>query len=355
MKVFHFGEDTSAPTKSAFCRLRQKICWSWFRDCFAYLVEQIRPIQARWQGMQVYAIDGQQLTLPRSEDLVAHGFNGRATGRYRESYMCKGYLSHLYDVLTGVSLKISLNPTLNEQADAYQLLVNVEPGNLILYDRLYMNQKLVRRHFELNLKFLMRCRKNANRAIEKFFESKKTTSSTQIGGKTVYLIKAKHPGANEWSVFATNLPRRLRTPKTIANLYRCRWEIESSFRELTDQSRTEQWHSKTFNGIMQELYAQFWLMNYTKANMRMAGDKPCQPEQKTYRKANFKLAYQFVVHYLGLGYDKISYLVAYLQTVIKRSTEKRRRFSRNYPRTIKSPASPYSYTAATWYWEVNSG
>ena len=353
MKVFTLGDREAAPSKSAFCKFRKKISWEWFRDCLSVLIKQGSNLQSRWEGMKIYAIDGQQLTLPRSKDIIDNNFTGRATGKFRDTYMPKGYLTHLYDVLTGLTKQITLNPTLNEQADALSLLEHVEEGSLVLYDRLYFNHKLVDRHFKLGLRFVMRCRSNANKAIQAFFRSNKSHGSTKVEGKTIYLVKVKHPGSNDFMIIATNLPRSLRSPKSLAQLYRCRWEIELSFRELTDQTRTEQWHSKSLNGIKQELYTQLWLINYTKMNMAMAGQRPCQPQQKSYKKANFKLCYQFVVHYIGLAFDSLSYLFSYLRPVVKYSTERRKHFSRMYKREIKSPASPYSHYGSNWYWELN--
>jgi IS4 transposase len=50
----------------------------------------------------------------------------------------------------------------------------------------------------------------------------------------------------------------------IFKLYRLRWQVETSFLELTAITRSEQWHSKSYNGIMQELYALMWLINATR-------------------------------------------------------------------------------------------
>ena len=172
-----------------------------------------------------------------------------------------------------------------------------------------------------------------------------------VNGNRIYLIKVSNPESKGISVFATNLPPRLRSPSQIADLYMLRWEVETSFKELTAITKTEQWHSKSYNGILQELYTQFWLINFTKSLMLQAGQKPLSPEKRTYKKGNFKLCYQFIVTYIGQCVDRISYIKAYLSKLLIQSTERRRRMSRSYPRVIKSPASPYTYDNTNWYWE----
>lgn len=352
-EVFGFADKLRVPTRAAFCKFRSKISWKWFRDCFSSLFSQTNHLRQRWYGMYIYAIDGKQIQVPRTKDLMAKKFSGKKTSKYQESYMPKAYLTALYDVLSGLCKQITFNPTLHENADAYNILTQVEEGSLVIYDRLYFSEKLVRRHSELGLKFLFRLRSNSNKAIKKFAVSNKQSSTTEIAGKRVKLIKFQHRRSKETLIFATNLPDRHCDPKTLADLYRCRWEIELFFRELTDQTKSHQWHSKTLNGIKQELYTQLWLINCTKANMLLAGQKPCQPQAKVYKKANFKQCYLFVVRYLASSFDKFQYMFRYLQGLINKTTQRRIRFSREYERVIKSPRSTYKYYGSNWYWELN--
>ena len=75
----------------------------------------------------------------------------------------------------------------------------------------------------------------------------------------------------------------------ISDLYRSRWEIENFFKDSTSTLRTEEWHSKTYNGNMQEIYLAYWFLNLT----RLAGNEACQkvfdPNEQSYTKYNFKL------------------------------------------------------------------
>ena len=131
--------------------------------------------------------------------------------------------------------------------------------------------------------------------------------------------------------------------KDMVSLYCRRWEVETAFRDFTSTMKMEQWHSKCYNGILQELYAHFWLFNYTKIQMVLSEPERSAEElvKREYSKPNFKLILSFIVENIpslinGL-YQKIR---SQVQILIKRTREKRKHFKRQYPRTIKKAQNP---------------
>lgn len=356
-----FGEKIMglffAPSKAALSKFRKKISYKFFQDLFNRLIETFNQHRPRFKGLIIYAIDGQQLTLPRTVDIVAKGFTGRSTGKYEESYMPKGFLTHCYDVLSGVSKKLAFNPTLNENADALNFISSLEKDSLTLYDRLYFGFKLCRAHFDCENYFIMRCKSNACMAVIRLLANKNfnTTSmklKTNLGVKKIYFIKIINPENGEENVFATNLPRSWRSEFYIQHLYGLRQEVEVSFKELTYTSKLEQWHTKFYNGIMQELYLTFWLINITKIIAYFANDQKTQdPLNYEYKKPDFKLLLDYICDKIDKVFGKIKSLIAAIRVLIKRSTERRKRMSRYYKREIKSPASPYKHNNTEWYWD----
>ena len=345
------GLDDKRPSKSAFCQLRKKISFMLFRDAYEELTAQICKKRATFMGFFVYAIDGQQHVLPRTKDIVANGFNGRALGVYKESYLPRGYLTHVFDVLNGVSRSFTFNPHLNEQADARHLIQQLETNSLTIYDRLYFSIKMVEAHIEHGSRFLMRCRSNCHVAVTHLLNSKKKTTTTKICGKRIFFTKIWNSREKRYDVFATNLPPRMLSRQLILQLYRLRWEVETSFKELTAITKSEQWHSKSYNGIMQELYALMWLINATKGMMRIGGVLPLDPIKRVYRKANFKLIFNLLVQRLHEVWYRFRELIVWLSELIKESTETRKRCSRRYPRQLRKPASPYPYNNTEWAWD----
>ena len=331
--------------------MRRKISYLLFRDAYDAMTHELLKQRQTFMGLFVYAIDGQQHILPRTKDIVDKGFNGRALGKYKESYLPRGYLTHVYDVINGVSRNFTFNPHLNEQADARLLLQGLEKNSLTIYDRLYFSVKMVVAHLEHGSYFLMRCRSNCHTAVVALLQSKKKTATAMIGGRRIHFVKIRNFREKRHDVYATNLPDRFLSRQLILQLYRLRWEVETSFKELTAITKSEQWHSKSYNGLMQELYALMWLINATKGLMKIGGALPLDPTKRVYRKANFKLVFNLLAQRLHELWYRFRELIAWLGTLVKESTEKRKRCSRRYPRQLRKPASPYPYNNTEWTWD----
>lgn len=347
-----FSEDcsraTDLPSKTAFSQIRKRIKSDYFKDIFSELIVQAQPHKKTWEGLYVYAIDGIQLTLPRAGDIMTAAYNGRKVSKIRESYMPRMYLTHAYDVLNGVSKDLRESPVLNEIADAIDMVKSFEDNSLTIYDRLYISRKVIHTHHEHNSYFLCRVRKSALKDIRKIFSTKRKRFTVEIDGITVHVIKIFNHKTNEWAAFATNLPLRLVKEKTIKHLYRLRWEVENSFRDLTQTMKIEQWHSKFINGIRQELYVAFWLMNFVKMKMLTKRNLALKVRETEYEKPNFKLILNWITPLLPKIFKQVRGVLKWLGELIDRSMEKRKRHSREYRREIKSPASPYPYNNTRW-------
>lgn len=351
--VFMLANDIRPPTRSALCQFRAKITFKFFKDVFDRAVAENSKNSPLWNGMKLIAIDGQQLTLPRTKDVIANGFTGRSTSKHRESYMPKGFLTAAINVLSGTIERFTFNPTLNENKDAYHLVEQFKGTCVFLFDRLYYSQKLLDRLFELNQYFVIRCKRNSSKKIGDFFESKLKETKIKVGNKMIKLVKVKHPGTKEFAVYATNLPARYVTKKTIDALYKLRWEVELFFRKVTSDTKGEQWHSKSYNGILQELYCRMWAINFTRNLMCQVGETSLKVAQMTYKKANFKLCFGVVCRYLICLKSKLTYLIGYIRLLVKLSTQTRKRYSRSYPRHIRKPASIHIYNNTEWFWDKN--
>lgn len=324
-----------------------------FKDRFSHLMKHADSHRKTWLGLRVYAIDGQMLTLPRSQEIIAAGFNGRAVSKYRESYYPKGFLTHCYDVVTGVSKDLRFTNRLHEQADAREMLENLEKESLVIYDRLYFSLALVRAHYAKGNHFLFRCRSNACKEVSQFIaDPKRPPNMTFLFGKRarfeVRLIRIFNKKTREDDVYATSLPIEMLRPSLIRKLYRLRWQVETSFMELTGITKAEQWHSKSVNGIYQELYARFWLINYVKLTAATLTEHPGNPLRDEYEKPNFKLLYNFTLRMFPKVLQRNSLFYEDFERLRKRSLERRWHQKRSYPREIKRPASPYNYNNCVW-------
>jgi hypothetical protein len=351
LKSFDFRgkKGTSVPpTKGALSKIRARISFKFFRDHLFRLLLRFEPYRLMFQGLRIYAIDGFELTLPRSKGVLKANFCGRALSDNRETYYPRMYLTHCYDVLSGVSQDFKQHHLLDEITDAEEMIPDLEKNSLCLYDRLYLSGRLIRAHKEAGNYFLARCSKASFLEIQKFFKSPKSRSSTTIEEVTIHLIKFTRPGAQEAIVYATNLPRAWIKRELITRLYDLRWEVEVSFKDLLETMKIEQWHSKSVNGILQELYAAFWLMNYTKIQMVISNKTPLKVLEATYLKPNFKLIIGFIIGLLPSLFKRIRGLFKKFDFLLKSCTERRKRHSRRYKRELKTSASPYEYNNTVW-------
>ena len=267
--------------------------------------------------------------------------------------MLSMYLTHAYDVLGEISKDLRYATRSDEITDSIDMIKHFEKNSVTLYDRLYISRRLVTAHSEAGNYFLFRCRrKGVVKGIQDFYKTLSFRKKINIEGVEVMLIKIYNPKKKEVDVFATNLADVWLTKNIIENLYAKRWEVENSYRDFVQNLRANQWHSKHLNGILQELYASFWLLNFTRLQIIIRQKKVKNPFEKEYKKPNFKLILDFIIGVFPKILRKIRNVLAPIKELINYSTEKRRHRSRSYPRHIKRPASPYPYNNVVWDWDV---
>lgn len=102
---------------------------------------------------------------------------------------------------------------------------------------------------------------------------------------------------------------------------------------------------------MQEVYAAFWLLNFTRIQIAKKSKKPKITLCDQYEKPNFKLLLDWMKTKLKRLINKGSKVLGELKKLIKITTEKRVHYARSYPRQLKCAASPYRYNNTIWRWE----
>ena len=74
-----------------------------------------------------------------------------------ETHFLRMYLSHAYDVLSGVTKNLCYSPALNEIANAIQMIGSFESNSITLYDRLYLSTEIIKAHAQASNFFIARC------------------------------------------------------------------------------------------------------------------------------------------------------------------------------------------------------
>lgn len=348
MSAFEAIPET--PVKSSLSERQQTVSYEFFEDIFTEDVRRFSDQLPTWKGLHVVATDGDNYNLPLTDDALDLGYRGSSVKGKRETYYPRMYVSTLYDVLSGrvLAFEESFKNDELERAMSFQDRLP-GPKTLVLYDRFYFSKKLVLEHLASESFFVCRL-KNGEKVlgvVKEFIDSGRRNQTVDIEGAQVHLIRVKNPKTGENSFFATNMERNKFSNKEILELYSRRWNIETSFRDLTETMNLENWHSRSVNGIKQEIYVALWIYNQIKT-LEFEQSPRCwyRKLDREYERPNFKaLLFWFADHFIDLCRILSDRAWKQFKMIIERTTQKRKRLSREYPRASKQPASKHSSDA----------
>jgi hypothetical protein len=246
-------------------------------------------------------------------------------------------------VYNRLTIDVRSNPHRNENRDAVELVKSVEKESVTIYDRAYLSRKVIEAHRDHGSFFLFRGRSGGTHgAVAKFFRSRSLQKKWVFEGIEIRLIGYRNSKTRERMVFATNLCAKKFSDKEVADLYIKRWEIEIGIKQSNNHG-FKQWHSKSENGLLQELYTHYWLLNYARLQA-MAGARPQEDwlKEKNYTRANFKLLVELVVDSIPLVLKKLFRSFAErVADFVRRTKASRTRMARHYPRVVKSTKDIY--------------
>lgn len=258
LKEVRCGVDSYS--NAAFCKARQKIHPDAFKALFSLTVEQFyKEVSCkRYRGHRLLAIDGTDLNLPNTPELLElYGSEPFYNGPQVQS-QC----SCLYDVLNHIILDGIMDiHNASERTLALTQLEKLEKGDLLLLDRGYPSEQLMRAMEEKGVKYLMRCNKK-----EFFREVRKATAPDTVvtrkskeGDLTFRVITIPLEGRNE--TLLTNLMEEEFTAEDFKYLYHLRWEIETKYHDLKNKLQLENFSGVNAVCVQQDFYATLFLSN----------------------------------------------------------------------------------------------
>lgn len=250
---------------------------------------------------------------------------------------------HTWDVINGITRDIVLQTNNEELRAGLEIIPKLEKNSISLYDRLYFCERLLKRHTKSENFFVARCKTEGGR--KEIVDFAKDPSLRilviEIDGIPVKLFKIANRETKQVMVLATNLFFDWVDHNTMYKLYCTRWEVETSFKDFVMSMKIKDFHAKNLNGILQELYARLWLMNFTRIQIMKSGRVHLNPEERVYRKPNYKILYSWVSDHLKEIIDGLEDLWSEFVEIITITMEKRKRRSRRYPRELKYSGKPY--------------
>ncbi len=301
----------------------------------------------KYHGLYIYAIDGFETEIPRSDDILKAGYSGRSLGSIRQTYYPRMYMGHCYDVINGLTKDLVVSKTNEELRMADQMVPGLETNSICLYDRLYFSKRLIENHAHYKNYYIARTKtEGGHKEIVEFAHGHEREKIIKLFGQRVRLFKIKNRKTKNEMVLATNLFFDWVSHETVYKLYFTRWEVEVSFRDLVQSLKIEDFHAKNINGVLQELYARLWLMNFTKLQVLKSYRIHMNPGSYTYSKPNYKILFSWMAEHLKQVIDNIAELWSEFVQIVAMTIERRTRRKRTYPRELKYSGKMYPRNSA---------
>lgn len=294
-----FGFKTSTISPSALCQQRAKLNGNSFKHLFKEFTTSAAKDKL-YKGYHLLAADGSALNTHHDYD-------------YPDTYVrhtnnLKGYsalhLNALYDLRARIYVDALVQPgkRINETralCDMVDRSSSIKSNTLIIGDRGYEAYNILAHMVEKGCKYLIRAKDINSNGIAKHlilpdsdeFDTTVTLQLTHNNSKqmkellphfrfinrntildfldesndvytlTFRVVRFETSDGN-YQLMLTNLDPKKFPSEEISKLYRMRWGIETSFRELKHAIGLTAFHSKKTDFIIQEIYARLTLYNF---------------------------------------------------------------------------------------------
>ena len=267
-------------TRSAVTKARKKLSWKVFRRVFSSVVGlayQHWPQDAAylWHGMSVFAIDGSKFTLPASHEIRDYFDPNASLRNAGQGHYPMALVSTAFDVFRRIPVARTVEPVKAAERTEAMVMLPDMPVGIVLYDRGYPSYEFI---LDMMTKydghFLLRCSaSNTFPVVERFLESGREDGIVEIAPSKAYQAKRSVDARRELAPVTVRV-LRVAIPngetsvcitdlldsdtfshEEVAALYRRRWEVENYYRDEKVHLDVETFHTRSVNGIRQELFA----------------------------------------------------------------------------------------------------
>ena len=270
-------EDLVPARKQSVSQARAKLSWEAFEFLLsrANMEEQGLPRRLTFKGHITRAFDGTSFYTPRSEELLTHFSPRNTKAAEGETHYPYGLLVTGINVFTGQPVKAAVDDyRVSERDLLLRLIDQCAAGDLALLDRGLGGGRIyaafdVRKQF-----FIHRTKTSGERVakyVQKFLASGKrqkkiTITVTDESGEEVRIkirmIRGPKDSDGKAIVFVTNLLSKSHyTWQDIVELYQRRWTVETLYGRVKNLLALEKFHSRSYNGVMQEIFANLLVLS----------------------------------------------------------------------------------------------
>ncbi len=224
-------------------------------------------------------MDGSKFTLPASDELRAEfdpnaGLHSPGKGHFPQAMVMT-----ITDVLRQLPIARKIAPCdSSERHEVMELIGMVPEGGIILGDRGFPSHELFG-FLSASYKghFVIRC---PTKSSFKEIKQMKTPDATlTLKGLTLRAIRVDSPDGTQSILFTNLMSKKKYSAASIRNLYFKRWQIEGHYRDEKCSMDLNHFHSKSSNGIKQELFASLIMMTIARILMHLQTTNTQRPPQ----------------------------------------------------------------------------
>ncbi len=262
----------------AFSAARRKIPAEFVRETLVAAAAEFDADfgeRLRWHGRRLLAIDGAKRHCRRSTELERE-FGSDAGGYYPQMLVCA-----LYDVVAEVPIDAVVGRGAScERSHLMTLCRSVRPGDVVVADRGFPSFDVFAWVLSCDADFVVRLPKsNGFKAVDDFIATGAreavvrlprpagARTPTEVAEIPVRLVRVERRDGEFW-ILATSLPTDEFPAAVIADAYTRRWRIETAYGLLVaDYFEQAMFHSKSADGVRQEVFAQMLFVVLSRAVM----------------------------------------------------------------------------------------
>ena len=293
----YFDFNTAIPTVSAYTQQRAKV----LPEAFEYLFKSFTAANSKtthdYQGLKLIACDGSNLSIAYNPIDAETSRVSNQSGNSSNHL----HLNAFYDIFNRIYLDVIIQTDSehNETRACVQMIERSDQKNVILVaDRGYENYNIMAHADQKGWKYVIRVKDVNSNGIASALDlpnkdsfdaditltfTRKNTKHTKESGyrwmpqnqifdylppksEDTYTLKFRIArfkiNDENYEVLVTNLDRYQFPSSSLKEIYKLRWGIETSFRELKYAIGLTSFHAKKVDYIKQEIFARLTLYNY---------------------------------------------------------------------------------------------
>lgn len=268
-------KPADAPKKQTVSDARAKVDW----QAFEFLLQEAKrdDLEVPWKGHSVKIADGTKLNLPNADELCERF--AIPNTKVGPGFFPQAWMVTLLNSISGQPIAATVGCHKKSERDLMiELLDSCSPNDVLLLDRGLGGARVYLECAKRGIHFVHRLKTTGDRTalyVQDFIDSKKTSvlygvDAVDEDGEWVLLwvrlVKGPIDSEGKRIVWATSLlDEENYSVGAIRELYRRRWGIETAYGRIKNLLNLEKFHARTYNGVMQEIFANLTVMSLAAA------------------------------------------------------------------------------------------